>query len=358
MWRSSAPAGTFGDPDDDPLGLSAGLASGDPLPTWLAFDAVTGTFAGTPPADFDSALDLRVSASDGMLSVDADFTLTINPVNDPPTLNPSAPAFLTINEDATGNGGRTVASPLGAGAGEVDGDVLGIAVTGQSSGNGAWQFSVDNGATWADFDTVAETDALLLRGSNRVRFLPDARNGTIADFTYLAWDQGLASASSSLLRQRRNLAKGQGQRGAVFAGQEGPRLLERPSCVVPFAARCRTDSDLADGWAAESREDTELAHDRPIATDLSRLALRGGIPESRHSTYRAAMSRPEWQICRTKRSIKFRQERLSNCHGERPKTRRIRLKFISQRLRNFKLNATPCAPKVANVVWVSTSKIP
>lgn len=32
---------------------------------------------------------------------------------------------------------------------------------------------------------------------------------------------------------------------------------------------------------------------RPIATDRPRLVLRGGIPESQHSTYSAAMSRSE-----------------------------------------------------------------
>ena len=35
------------------------------------------TFSGTPPSDFNGALDLKVSASDGDLSISDSFTLTI-----------------------------------------------------------------------------------------------------------------------------------------------------------------------------------------------------------------------------------------------------------------------------------------
>ena len=168
------------------------------MPAWLGFDAGTGTFSGTPPADFHGALDLRVTASDGTLSVDADFTLTIDPVNDRPTLTPSAPVFATINEDAVTNTGRTVGSLLGSGATDIDGDALGIAVTGQDDGNGLWQFSLDNGASWSDFGSVSDAGALLLRTTDRVRFLPDTRNGTSAEFTYVAWDRSAGSAGTML----------------------------------------------------------------------------------------------------------------------------------------------------------------
>ena len=117
-WSFAVPAGTFADVDGDTLVLSAALASGDPLPAWLAFDAGTGTFSGTPPADFNGALDLRVTASDGTLSVDADFTLTIDPVNDAPVVAAAIPAQVSAEDAAW-----SFAVPVGTFA-DVDGDTL------------------------------------------------------------------------------------------------------------------------------------------------------------------------------------------------------------------------------------------
>ncbi|MDE8651299.1 cadherin domain-containing protein [Novosphingobium album (ex Liu et al. 2023)] len=78
------PAGTFTDPDGTPLALTAKLAGGDPLPSWLSFNAASGTFSGQPPLNFNGSLDIRVTASDGSLVVSDTFTLTITPVNDAP----------------------------------------------------------------------------------------------------------------------------------------------------------------------------------------------------------------------------------------------------------------------------------
>jgi hypothetical protein len=108
------PPGSFTDPDGDPLTLSAGLTGGDPLPDWLSFDAVTGTFSGTPPAGPAVVLQIEVTASDGSLSVTDVFALTIpevevGPVNSPPVLaapladlaaEPGAPLSYTIPADA------------------------------------------------------------------------------------------------------------------------------------------------------------------------------------------------------------------------------------------------------------------
>ena len=55
--------------------------------------------------------------------------------------------------------------------------------------NGTWQFSTDNGSTWAAVGTVADNSALLLRAVDRLRFVPDAMNADTATITYRAWDQ-------------------------------------------------------------------------------------------------------------------------------------------------------------------------
>ncbi|KAA3498698.1 tandem-95 repeat protein [Rhizobium rhizogenes] len=76
------PVGSFADPDGNPLTYTAKLSSGAPLPAWLSFNGQT--FKGMPPANFNGALDIRVTASDGLLSANDVFRLTITPVNDAP----------------------------------------------------------------------------------------------------------------------------------------------------------------------------------------------------------------------------------------------------------------------------------
>ncbi|TFI57832.1 tandem-95 repeat protein, partial [Sphingomonas parva] len=110
------PAGTFADVDGDGLTLSATLANGAALPAWLSFDGAR--FTGTPPVDFHGVLDLRVVASDGALSVSDVFRLTIDPVNDRPTLV-AALVDVAGDEDVA----IDVALPAGAFA-DVDGDAL------------------------------------------------------------------------------------------------------------------------------------------------------------------------------------------------------------------------------------------
>jgi hypothetical protein len=49
------------------------LGDGSALPDWLTFDAVSRTISGTPPLDFNGALDLKVTASDGALTASGTF---------------------------------------------------------------------------------------------------------------------------------------------------------------------------------------------------------------------------------------------------------------------------------------------
>ena len=94
----TVPANAFSDVDNASLTYSATQTGGAPLPAWLAFDAVTRTFSGTPPLDFNGVLNLTVTASDGTLTASDNFTLTINPVNDAPVLA-VALADQTVAED-------------------------------------------------------------------------------------------------------------------------------------------------------------------------------------------------------------------------------------------------------------------
>ena len=114
------PAGVFSDPDGDALTLSAKLANGDPLPSWLSFDAATRRFTGQPPLNYHGAFAIAVTASDGTLSVSDSFELEIVSVNDAPTV---ASALADI--EWTSAGALDVALPAGSFA-DVDGDTLTI----------------------------------------------------------------------------------------------------------------------------------------------------------------------------------------------------------------------------------------
>ncbi len=61
-WSYTLPAGLFADPDGDSLTLTAKLSDGSPLPSWLTFDG--STFTGTPPANFNGAVGITLTATD------------------------------------------------------------------------------------------------------------------------------------------------------------------------------------------------------------------------------------------------------------------------------------------------------
>jgi Ca2+-binding RTX toxin-like protein len=73
------PSSTFADIDaGDTLTLSAGLANGNPLPSWLSFNSATQTFSGIPPLVNIGSLNIRVTATDSAgASVSDVFALDI-----------------------------------------------------------------------------------------------------------------------------------------------------------------------------------------------------------------------------------------------------------------------------------------
>ncbi|HEY6814075.1 MAG TPA: ELWxxDGT repeat protein, partial [Croceibacterium sp.] len=102
---------TFSDPDGDALAYSATLASGDPLPGWLAFNAGTRTFSGSPPQDHSAAYSIRVTASDGTESVSDDFDLTIYPLDDAPAHSLPPTIFTSEETPVVMNNGVAVDPP-------------------------------------------------------------------------------------------------------------------------------------------------------------------------------------------------------------------------------------------------------
>ena len=117
------PAGTFTDPNGDTLTLSATLANGSPLPTWLNFDPTTGTFSGTPGNADVGSLSIKVSASDGSASVSTTFALTVTNVNDAPVVAVPIPA-----QDIAQDSALSFTVPAGTFS-DPDGDTLTLSAT-------------------------------------------------------------------------------------------------------------------------------------------------------------------------------------------------------------------------------------
>ncbi|MCL4800525.1 MAG: tandem-95 repeat protein [Burkholderiales bacterium] len=124
-----------------------------------------------------------------------------------------SPALAPVAEDAGAPVGAvgTLVSQLvdfAVPAGQVDnvtdpdaGALLGIAVVGADTANGAWWYSLDDGASWSVLGAVSDASARLLAadGTTRLYFEPNADyEGTLSSaLTFRAWDRS-AGANGAL----------------------------------------------------------------------------------------------------------------------------------------------------------------
>jgi VCBS repeat-containing protein len=115
-WNFAVPDGTFSDIDGDALSFSATLADGSALPAWLAFDPDTQTFSGTPPQGSEGAIELKVTASDGLRSASDNFILNIAAPAEPPNITASTPDHLieAAGTDAGTNAAQSTLTRGGA----------------------------------------------------------------------------------------------------------------------------------------------------------------------------------------------------------------------------------------------------
>jgi Ca2+-binding RTX toxin-like protein len=123
IFNFALPVGSFTDSNGDTLSYTATLANGTALPSWLVFNSASQTFTGTPPSDFNGQLDVKVTASDGSLSVADTFTLTVSPVNDAPIV-----ANLLVDQSSAEDTAVNFVLPSTAFS-DVDGDSLSYAAT-------------------------------------------------------------------------------------------------------------------------------------------------------------------------------------------------------------------------------------
>ncbi|MBW4546944.1 MAG: DUF4347 domain-containing protein [Symplocastrum torsivum CPER-KK1] len=89
-FNFTVPANTFNDVDaGDTLTYTATLETGEALPSWLSFDAATGTFSGTPSTSDVGILGVTLTATDSFgASISDTFNLAIADANQPPNNAP------------------------------------------------------------------------------------------------------------------------------------------------------------------------------------------------------------------------------------------------------------------------------
>ena len=175
--------------DVDSTTLTYSVVANSTVGGSVSIDPATGNYTFTPTQDFNGTASFRFTANDGSLtSAAATVTITITGVNSAPVLSSTTATLTTITEDQTTNAGQTVASFLQST--DADTNALsGVAITGLDPGNGQWQYSTNGGTSWSAVGTVSDASALLLRSTDKIRFVPNAIDGTTANFSYHAWDQ-------------------------------------------------------------------------------------------------------------------------------------------------------------------------
>ncbi|MDF1622993.1 MAG: DUF4347 domain-containing protein [Pseudohongiella nitratireducens] len=175
-WQPNA--NTFGD-ISDVITVKAWQSGGD---------------ASAPEGGDTRVLTTLNSDANGYFSTASDdVSVSVAGVNDAPTLSKTDyVATPTTEQYARIISVSTLLTSLGyADTENSDG---GIAVTG-SSGNGAWEYSIDLGDTWHNLGEVAASAAALLSKSAMLRYSPDDENGEDVTLTARAWDGSAGTAS-------------------------------------------------------------------------------------------------------------------------------------------------------------------
>lgn len=164
-----------------------------------------GSLFYTSAFNANGSVTLTVSGNDsgytgggGPQTTSTTVQLNITPRNDAPTLSGGPYMWAGTDED-TPSSSVIVSSILEAVHGQdVDGNPLGIAITG-TSGSGNWEYCKD-GFTWTGAGSVSNSAALLLSPSTQLRYVPNKENGETATLTFRAWDQTSETASANGIR--------------------------------------------------------------------------------------------------------------------------------------------------------------
>ena len=172
--------------------------------------AISGATANTytlGDADVGAQISVEVSYTDGFganETVTSAQTAAVANINDAPVFDNSGFLTLTtITEDNTSNNGNLISEILASDGAlpnpvtDVDTAALeGIAINSLNSSNGTWEYNIGSG--WDPVGTVTWNSSLLLRATDRLRFVPDGVNADFATVSFTAWDQTSGTAGTKV----------------------------------------------------------------------------------------------------------------------------------------------------------------
>jgi hypothetical protein len=121
--------------------------------------------------------------------------VTVAVANQAPILTDGTPMLTPIKTTAKPGLGTLVRSLLTAGVSDPNGpkSLKGIAITGVDNTNGQWQYSL-GGNVWVNITSASLTSAVLLKDTNRLRFVPATGYTGGATLSFKAWDQSAGQA--------------------------------------------------------------------------------------------------------------------------------------------------------------------
>ena len=151
-WTFTVPANTFSDVGGDALAYTVSLADDSVLPGWLSFNAVTRTVSGTPPANFNGQIALKVTASDGSLTASDTFVLNITAVNDAPIVTSNSGGNTASVSNAENTTAVTVVTATDPDAGQA----LSYSISGGADAN---KFTIDSNTGALSFITAPNFEA-------------------------------------------------------------------------------------------------------------------------------------------------------------------------------------------------------
>ena len=196
------------------------LTSADKSLMFKAWDQTSGV-AGTL---VNTALGTSFSTGNGT-AVCRITTGTPTAPNTAPVLNTAPVVALTNVAEDSIPAGDTVATLLGSAVSDSPGAAQGIALTSLTgTKTGKWQYSL-NGKTWLAVPNVSDEAALLLRATDKIRYLPGLNYNGAASISYRAWDQSRGTAGQ--LGNPR-LAGGPGGSGPFSLATESATVSVRP----------------------------------------------------------------------------------------------------------------------------------
>jgi VCBS repeat-containing protein len=224
----TVPAGAFTDIDSANLTYSATLESGAALPSWLSFDPATRAFSGTPPTNFNGVFDIRVTASDGALSANDVFKLTITPVNDGPDAVNDA---TTTDEDTSVSVLAGVTTGLLANDSDVDGPSISISQVNGSAFVAGSAVTLASGATV----TVQASGAYLYNPNGAFEVLRPGQTDTDS-FTYTISDGSLTDTATVTITI-------EGRNEVPIAGNDTLSMTGNTPITITAASLLTNDSD-------------------------------------------------------------------------------------------------------------------